>query len=166
MVPSLQNSGILFIKPSLISLILFNCLSYQQYDLLHREIISVQRNSSSKRPNSQFLCFVCLAQQVRRKKFVVGLALKSLVQCRFCKDSHTIFIAGRIQSYKSGLDNAKYGVSVSNSSSSKLVVSPNFSRKFIIQLSSSQFGLFHEKNTKIIRSLYSISDLTSSTSSS
>ena len=59
-----QSSSVVLFKPLLLSLNLSDCESYQQYVLLHRQIISVQWNSSFDSPGSRLSCFLCLAQKV------------------------------------------------------------------------------------------------------
>ena len=85
-------------KPLLLNLNLFDCESQQQYIMLHRQIIYVQRSSSLSSPGSRLSCFLCLAQQLRGKKFVVELAENASVQFPLCKEFHSFFFAGRIQS--------------------------------------------------------------------
>ena len=69
--------------------------------MLYRQIIAVQRNSSLNGPGSRQSCFLCLAQQVRGKKFVVELPENSSVQSPLRNEFHPFSIAGWKQSYKS-----------------------------------------------------------------
>ena len=113
--------------------------------MLHKHNISVQRNSSLKRPASRLSCFVCFVQQVLGKKLVVALAEKSSLQSSVLNRLHSALDSSRMQSYNSFSDRAKYKESVSNSNSSNLLTSQNLSKKVVVKLQHSKFSVLESE---------------------
>ena len=62
-------------------------------------MISVQKKFSVKRPGLRVSFCLCIVQQVRGEKCVVEFAEKSSLQSQLREESHSIFVAGRMQSY-------------------------------------------------------------------
>ena len=96
---------------------------------MHKHNISVQRNSSLKRPGSRLSYFICFVQQVLEKKLVVALAVKSSLHFFVLNKLHSVLDSSRMQSYISFSDRAKYKKSVSISNSPNLLTSQNLSKK-------------------------------------
>ena len=72
-----------------------------QYVLLHRHNISVNLNSSLKRPDSLLLCCFCSSQHVRGKKFATASAMKLSIQSFDRNLYHSALISSLIQSSSS-----------------------------------------------------------------